>query len=195
MVTKVIQCTEPLRQPPAASPELLRILEAAAQVADWSELFFTLTRKLPAAFGADSCQVLLWEARWQRCFSTGCYCPRTEDRILMLPRPGELGMSQAVMAAGRPLAIEDVYTSPYENLDRLLFFPTKSLLGLPLIAEDQALGVLMLGFNQHRHFTTEDIDRAHCDADRVASVLNGNKVFCDVFWTQQRIRLNVLAQA
>lgn len=66
-------------------------------------------------------------------------------------------MTASVLGAGHALVAEDVFHSPYLSPRIAADFPTRSMLGLPLIAGGRKLGAALIGFNTFHHFTDEEV--------------------------------------
>jgi diguanylate cyclase (GGDEF)-like protein len=75
------------------------------------------------------------------------------------------------MKAGHPIAIPDTTDSTYISPKIASLFPSKSMLGLPLIVQGRRLGALILGYVESHLFDPDEIARAEIVAEQVALVL------------------------
>jgi diguanylate cyclase (GGDEF)-like protein len=82
--------------------------------------------------------------------------------------PGEVTMIQSVLEAGHPLTAEDVFNSPYVSPRIAAKYSSRSLLGLPLIADGKKLGAALIGFNQPHRFTSDEIVHGEQAAEHLA---------------------------
>lgn len=83
-------------------------------------------------------------------------------------KPGDKTFSQSILDSGRVLAVEDMMNTPYISPHLAAAFPTRSALGLPLIADNYKLGALVLGFRKPYLFTVEEIELAEQAARQIA---------------------------
>jgi PAS domain S-box-containing protein len=94
------------------------------------------------------------------------------DREMIMPVtiPIGRGFAGRIAATRAPLIVEDLRTfdvaSPY------LSETLRSVVGVPLIADDRMLGVLHAGTAQPRHFTEDEAELLQQAADRIAMALD-----------------------
>ncbi len=139
----------------------------------WERLFAELYARLSGCVGADNCLVAFWDGARGLPLPAEAYGPPAA-RAVTPPRPGEPGLSRAVIEQGRAVPVEDVYRSPHVNRDLMLFYPTRALLGVPLVADGALLGAAILGFNRARRFTGDDLARAERCGARAGRALARN---------------------
>ena len=87
-------------------------------------------------------------------------------------KPGEPTLAAAVLQAGHPIPVADVENSPYISPNVAAIFPSRSMLGFPLIAQGRKLGALVLGYHQYHTFEKDEIMSAEITAEQVALVLS-----------------------
>jgi diguanylate cyclase (GGDEF)-like protein len=75
------------------------------------------------------------------------------------------------MEIERPLAVPDVRSSPYICPGVAALVPSRSMLGIPLIAQGHKLAAFYLGYNDARHFDQNEITYVESVAQQVALVL------------------------
>jgi PAS domain S-box-containing protein len=95
----------------------------------------------------------------------------SSDPVVVESRPervrADAGIAGRVLAAGRPVLVND--PSACELADpSLIEAGISSLLGVPLIAHEQVIGVIEVGVRAPRRLGPEDIDLLRLTADRVA---------------------------
>lgn len=147
---------------------LNEITQAALSTHELQPMLEMLADRMGALIGADGCYITLWDEERQEVIPAAAYGPLREIYPTVQVPPGETTMTESVLRAGRPLAAEDVFNSPYLSPRIAVQFPARSLLGLPLIAGDQKLGAALIAFNQPHHFTPEEIARCERAAGQVA---------------------------
>ena len=87
------------------------------------------------------------------------------------PSSEELSITASLLRVGRVIAIDDVYNSPFINVEIIKRYPAKSIIGIPLIAGGQKLGAAIIAFNTSHSFTQEDVKRAEQAGNQVAVAL------------------------
>ncbi len=147
---------------------LNEITRAAISALTFPEMLQTLADRLGELFDADGCFITLWDEVRQATVPAAAYGPLREAYPTLHPQPGEATMTESVLRAGHALVAEDAHNSPYISPRIAAQFPTRSVLGLPLIAGDQRLGAALIAFDQPRHFTPDDIARGEQAAAQIA---------------------------
>ncbi len=66
--------------------------------------------------------------------------------------------SQSILECGHALVVDDITTTPYISPHIAALFPVRSALGMPLIAKNHKLGVLVFCFREPHHFSTDEIE-------------------------------------
>jgi len=150
--------------------ERLRRLQAVTDAAlshlQLDELLEELVLRVRDALGADTCVVLLLDE------ASGDLVARASQGLeevvaSAIHVPLGEGFAGRVAAERRPLALED--TSDVGLVNPLLReCPVTSLLGAPLVVDDQVLGVIHVGMLERRRFADHDIELLQLAADRVA---------------------------
>jgi len=85
--------------------------------------------------------------------------------------PGERTLTAAVMEFGSPLAIPDLKSSSHISAKVASLFPSRSMLGVPLIVQGKKIASFYLGYNNFRHFDEGEISYAESAAQQIALVL------------------------
>lgn len=138
---------------------------------DYDSIIRVLAVNLKKIIDADDCYILRWneETKTPTPVTTTANLDFsfTESTIY----PEELGVTAAILRVGRVIAVEDASNSPYINAEIIKRFPVKSLIGIPLIAGGQKLGVVIIAFNSYHQFTKEELERAEQAGNQVAVAL------------------------
>ena len=92
------------------------------------------------------------------------------------PLPFGEGFVGRVASEREPMLVQDPLTGelPYAGLRAL---EIDSLIGLPLLAEGEVTGVLVVGAAAPRHFTADDVNLLRLAADRVALAIDHARVY------------------
>ena len=154
----------------AAPAETVQKLQAVTDAAlahlSLDELLDELLTRVRDALEADTCAVLLLDEGGKELVARAAKGleEEVEQRVRI---PVGRGFAGRVVAEQRPVIIPDLATADVVN-PILREKGLKSLLGTPLIAHGQPLGVVHVGTLKPRHFTDEDVDLLQIVADRVA---------------------------
>ena len=71
---------------------------------------------------------------------------------------GDSIFCQAILDCGHALVVDDIMNTPYISPHVAALLPVRSALGLPLIANNQKLGVLVIGFREAHQFMPDEIE-------------------------------------
>jgi two-component system, cell cycle sensor histidine kinase PleC len=99
-----------------------------------------------------------------------------------------LTMTESVLKEGKVLVAEDVYNSPYISAAVASHFPSKSLLGLPLIAYGKKMGAVLIGFRKPHHFTDEEIELGTMAAHQIALVVARTRMLEQLVSNEKELR-------
>ena len=167
-VTERVRAEEKLRSRGRFLALLNGITRAALETPDLAAMLQTLADRLGELFDADGCYITLWDEERQLTIPAAACGPARETYPATRVVPDEPTMTQAVLRAGHPIAVEDVYHTPHLSRRIAGLFPDRSLLGLPLVAGEQKLGAALIAFNQPHHFTPGEIARGEQAAGQIA---------------------------
>ena len=134
---------------------------------DYDTTMQALASNMKKIIDADDCYILRWDEEQQKSI------PVTTTAKLDFPfresgNTGDLSITASILQAGRVVAIEDVLNSPYVNVEVAKRYPAHSILGIPLIAGNQPIGVAIIAFNSHHSFIDDEITRAEQAGNQVA---------------------------
>ncbi len=156
------------------------LTRTAASSLNLVEMLQHLADRLGELLDADGCYITLWDEEQQKPVPVASYGPQRQTYPTVQAEPGERTMTESVIRAGRPLVAEDVFHTPYFSRRIADMFPTRSLLGLPLIAGGQKLGAVLVSFHQTHHFTPEEIARGEQSAAQIALAVARIRLFEEV---------------
>jgi diguanylate cyclase (GGDEF)-like protein/PAS domain S-box-containing protein len=127
---------------------------------------------------ADGCYIVLWDEATSQAIPMAAYGPmRDTYRAIARLKGNEPFLPQAVLQAGHAIAIEDVLNSPLINARLANKFPTRSMLGLPLIADHRKLGAALISYENSHTFAPDEISRGEQAAAQVALAIAKAKLF------------------
>jgi anti-sigma regulatory factor (Ser/Thr protein kinase)/putative methionine-R-sulfoxide reductase with GAF domain len=130
------------------------------------DLLVELLDRVRDVLGADTAAVLLLDRPNEQLVATAAR--GIEEEVYQGARvPLGRGFAGRVAASRQPVTIDDIDDADVVN-PLLRERGIRSLLGVPLLAGGELLGVLHVGTLHPRHFAAEDVDLLQMVADRVA---------------------------
>lgn len=144
------------------------ITRTAIEQPDLSTMLETIADRLVHLFRADGCYITFWDEKHKITIPTFANGPSQISYQHIKVSPNEVTITESVLKAGTAIFIDDLPNSQYirANIDQ--FAPIKSVLALPLIADQQKLGAAMLGFNETRRLSEQEIALGEQVARQVA---------------------------
>lgn len=136
------------------------------------EIYEGLAARLVDLIGADGAFIARWDEMTQMPSLVSAAGGLAVNYRSAIPLPGEQTLTAAVLETKQTLVVEDTGNSPYisARLGRVL--GNKSVLGVPLLADEQKLGAVLLGFRESHDFTPEEITLAEQAAGQTALAIN-----------------------
>jgi GAF domain-containing protein len=158
---------------PVAPPEwaeklrdIQSITDAALSMLDPRALLDALVDRAKEALEADTSAILLLDGRSGQLVATAA--SGLEEEVQQGVRiPVGRGFAGRIAAQGRPVILDEVDHTKVIN-PILLEKGIRSLMGAPLLAEGEVIGVLHVGTLSPRAFTDQDVDLLQLAADRAA---------------------------
>lgn len=147
---------------------LNEITQASLQEDELGPMLQNLADRLGALLDADGAYITFWDEEARRTIPMAAYGPLRERYPTVRPEPGERTLTESVLEVGRPLAIEDVYNTPYVSPRIPKLFPTRSILALPLRIGGRKLGAALIGFSQFHRFSPSEIALGEQAAGQIA---------------------------
>ncbi len=145
------------------------IVGAALEAVDMTSILQVLVNRTGALFGSDDCYITFWDEENRQTLPQVAYGSlREKYQQVHQFQQEEYTLTAAVMDSGRAIAIENVKETTVLSRNVAEEFPNLAALGLPLLAGEQKLGALILGFNQPRAFTTDEIGRGELAARQIS---------------------------
>ena len=155
--------------PPRHSEQLRdirSITDAALSALDPQVLLEVLVQRVKEALQADTAAILLLDPSSHQLVATAA--SGLEEEVQQGVRiPVGKGFAGRIAAQGRPVVLEKVDNTTVVN-PILLDKGIRSLMGAPLLAGGEVLGVLHVGTLSPRAFTSDDVDLLQLAADRAA---------------------------
>ncbi len=142
------------------------VTDAALSVLDPQALLDALVDRAREALQADTAAILLLDRRSGQLVATAA--SGLEEEVLQgVQIPVGTGFAGRIAAQGHPVVLDEVEHPNVINAI-LLDKGIRSLMGAPLLAEGEVIGVLHIGTLSPRAFTSDDVDLLQLAADRAA---------------------------
>ncbi len=147
------------------------ITQAALEQTDVVSMMNILAKKLGELYASDGSYITLWDEQRGVPIPMAAYGNMSDIYSTLASEPGDKTLTGSVLEAGHSIAVDDVQNTPYISPGVVALFPTRSALGLPLIASGKKLGAAMITFIQNHHFTQAEIIQGEQAASQVALAL------------------------
>lgn len=160
--------------------EQLHQITASALEADSLKLTLEiLTEQIAHLFNADDSFLAFWDEAQGVPVPTVAYGSMKDIYPYVQFSPGEITPTTSLMELKRPIPIVDMEDSPFISPKVAAIFPSRSMLGIPLITQRHKLGAILLGYNNKRTFGTKEILQAEITGEQVALVLSKSHLLED----------------
>ncbi len=147
------------------------ITHAALQSLTFGEILQILADQMGKILEADGAYITLWDDTVKSTIPAAAYGKLRDVYPTIRQSTNEQSLTESVLNAGHPLAVDDVFNSPYISHSIALRFPSRSILALPLIANNEKLGAALIAFNRPHHFTPEEISVGELVGPQIALAL------------------------
>lgn len=149
------------------------LVDAALAHRSLDDILFDLVARVRAVLDADAAAIYIAA---DRALTLAAASGGVADERGSEPFPFGQGFPGRVAAEREPALVQDPAPNelPYPALATL---GIDSLIGLPLLAEGDITGVLVVGAAAPRHFTSDDVNLLRLAADRVALAIDHARVY------------------
>ncbi|HLF28055.1 MAG TPA: GAF domain-containing protein [Anaerolineae bacterium] len=148
---------------------LVDLLSVAIGSRQLGELLPALAERASQLLQADGAYLTHWDEETQVVTCAAASPPYQDLYPTFSPIPAsQPTLTRAVLETGQPIAVFDVFDSPYVDPAFAAHFKTRSLLALPLLARTRRLGALLIGSDAPRRFTRAEIELGQLAANLIA---------------------------
>lgn len=120
---------------------------------------------------ANGCFITLWDDQKNMVVPSAASEPFSQSYKKMQIQPEEKTVTEHILETQENLIIDNVEESPFLSSRIANSFSSKSILGVPLMAENQKLGAIILGFDETHNFSQEEISLVQEAAYLVSTTL------------------------
>lgn len=148
---------------------LNEITQIALETSDFDTMLQRFIDGLEKVMNADGYYIALWDSASQlpaQFFSSASLREIFSSNITL--EAGDRIFSKSILESGRALVVNDIMDTPYISPRVAALFPARSALGLPLIANNQKLGTLVMGFREAHIFMPDEVDLCDLISKQIA---------------------------
>jgi diguanylate cyclase (GGDEF)-like protein/PAS domain S-box-containing protein len=175
---------------------LNEITRSALAEENTKKILDNLAQQVSHLLSSDSTYISLWNEENQTSSLVAFWGLITEAYRTKVFKQGEKTLTLSVLEQNCPLAIPNIFDTPYIDPEIAKMIPSTSVLGLPLATSSQKLGALMIGFEFFHNFTQEEIIRGEQLAGQVALVIAKTRSLeMEKQKSEQLLRANTLITA
>jgi diguanylate cyclase (GGDEF) domain len=131
-----------------------------------------LIERIAKLFEANDAFFAFWNPEKKIPIPTAAYGSMSDIYPYIQFEPGQRTPATFALELGHPIAILDLDDSPYFDSKIAAIFPSRSMLALPLIVQNRALGALLLGYRKSRTFNEDELNRSQIASEQIALVLS-----------------------
>ncbi len=169
------------------------ITQAAISTLDFDQDLSSLAGRLVCVFEADSCYIALWDESEKK-MNPLVHYGVDEELIRSIKRqPGEPSLWEEIWTRKQAIAIENILDTPYLSRRVAQLLPARGLLALPMVADTRPVGVLLIGYNQPRAFTPEEVKWGEQVARQLTLAISKSRLLASE--REQRVLLEALQAA
>lgn len=133
------------------------IILLALQTHTLEELGQLVVDHIAMLTGAEHAFFTLWDEQEKRVIPIAAHGKYRDRYRQFRPKPGQRTLTLSALERGGTLLIEDTLHTPYLDPEIAAQFETRSMLVVPLIADGQRLGALLLGYSVPHTFTLNEV--------------------------------------
>lgn len=150
---------------------LNEIIQISLSHSRFEDILSAIVERVAVLVSADGCYITRFNEETLSVIPVVAFGPGSENYTAVYPEPGEPNLTLALMREGKPIAIEDTLNTPYISRKVAETFPVRSLLGIPLIIENQKFGAILFGNKEVYQWSTSQITLAEQAASQIALIL------------------------
>ena len=163
------------------------ITQVALELLDYASLLQALADNLGKAFDADGALILLLEESSGHLKGEAAFGPLRPSARALHYDPAEMILGKHVLETGQSLAIPDALASDLINRRVAVELYIRSLLALPLIADNQKLGMALISYQAEHIFSPQEISAGEQAARQMALAIAKGRALTIVQYRAQEL--------
>lgn len=156
---------------------LKELTQTTIVVSELEDMMQNLADRLGELISADGAYITLWDKTNNTPIPGAAYGPLRNSYSTLRTDAEKTTVTSAVLKAGKPLVFNDFIDSTIQVNNKIMSCPSKSLLGVPLIADQEELGAVLIGFEEPHKFTEKEISLSEQAARIIALAIYKAKLF------------------
>ncbi|PKO14162.1 MAG: hypothetical protein CVU39_15325 [Chloroflexi bacterium HGW-Chloroflexi-10] len=118
-----------------------------------------LADQLGEILHANGCFVSLWDNENNKAVPVAAYGPYRHIYRNIAKDNNEPTLTASVLKSKKIMVVPDVLKSPHISKSIAEKFPSKTLIGIPILHKEKKLGAVLLAYNKLRNFSLDEISR------------------------------------
>lgn len=152
------------------------ITQATISSINFNETLSTLASSLVALFNADHCYISLFDENLHKPIPVMAQGVDLDRYLSLRLEPDEPSVTSELFLRRQAITIENCLQTDLLSPRIVKLFPTRSMLALPMMADGDDLGALLIGFNHPRKFTPEEVKLGEQIARQVSLAIYKNRL-------------------
>ncbi|MEM7034461.1 MAG: GAF domain-containing protein, partial [Chloroflexota bacterium] len=144
------------------------LTKTALEAQNFQTMMQALADRTAGLLQSDDCCLTGWDEATETAIPIASSGPLREIYPTLKAQPGESTVTAAVIKANTPLIIEDAYNTVHISQRISQLFPTRSMLGLPLVAHEKRIGALLFTYEKQHNFTEQEVAYGELAARQIA---------------------------
>jgi diguanylate cyclase (GGDEF)-like protein/PAS domain S-box-containing protein len=151
--------------------QLNAITVASLNARNIEDLVGLVAMKILALINADNCSINLWDEENNQIITSAYNGILSYKGKELFAKSDEVSLTEHILSTGEMIVIEDVSQSQLTNERLSSLFTTKSLMGMPLVADGRKLGAVIFGFSGEHQFTDEEVALSNQAASQIGQAI------------------------
>ncbi|MBE9475170.1 MAG: diguanylate cyclase [Chloroflexi bacterium] len=153
------------------------ITQTTIMAPDLEGMIQILVDRLGELISADGAYITLWDEDKNRVTPGAAYGPLRDSFSEINVEANEKTITSLVLAEGKSLVLKDAELASLQIKKSSKNCRAKSILGLPLIADEKKLGAVLITYDQPHHFSEAEISLSEQAARIIALAIYKAKLF------------------
>ena len=153
------------------------ITQTTIMAPDIEGMIQVLADLLGELLSSDGAYITLWDDKLNRATPGAAYGPMRDTYSAIELEPNEKSITSMVLAEGKTLIFKEEDLNDGQIARKSEKCPSKSLIGLPLIADGRKLGAVLISFEDEHQFIEEEISLSEQVARIIALAIYKAKLF------------------
>jgi diguanylate cyclase (GGDEF)-like protein/PAS domain S-box-containing protein len=153
------------------------ITQTTIMAPDIEGMIQTLADRLGELLSSDGAFITLWDKEQNRAIPGAAFGPLKENYLKVYKAPNENSITSMVLSTGKLQILDEEELYAKDLLGNPEQCPIKSILGLPLIADGNKLGAVLISYDEPHQFLDEEIALSEQVARIIALAIYKTKLF------------------